>query len=98
MTGAVPSSNRVVLSLDIQRFLILFVQTSVERTAFVSENPEAHQASHGTSVVMEGTNTREAAMGIIRKLETITNARGERHETIPDGGIEYHWAIIGETI
>ena len=41
------------------------------------------------------TNTEEAVVGFFRKLETITNARGEKHETIPSGGVEYHWTIIG---
>lgn len=41
------------------------------------------------------TNTKGGIMGMLRKLETITNARGEKHETIPTGGIEYHWTIIG---
>ena len=45
---------------------------------------------------MDEINGREAMMGaVVRKLETITNARGEKHATIPTGGIEYHWAIIG---
>ena len=45
---------------------------------------------------MDEINGREAMMGaVVRKLETITNARGEKHETIPSGGVEYHWTIIG---